>query len=88
MFLLRFIEKSNISKEQLENEFKIAEEVAPNYWISPQYTFYLSGVRVTIIKNKEIVWCYEVNGLCLQPVNKTALIETTIIRCFQGVIAL
>ena len=61
--IYRFIEKYNISKEQLESEFDIAKEVAPNYWISPQYTFYLSGVRVTIIKNKEIVWCYEVNGL-------------------------
>ena len=61
--IYRFIEKSNISKEQLENEFKIAEEVAPNYWISPQYTFLLSGVRVIIIKNQEIVWCYQVQGL-------------------------
>ena len=59
----KFISQNGISRIQLENEFKIAEEVAPNYWISPQYTFSLAGSSVSIIKNKDIVWCYEVNGL-------------------------
>lgn len=61
----RFIKANNLSKEGLLKEFSLAEQVAPNYWISPQYTFYLGVLSATIIKNDEIEQCYQftqING--------------------------
>ena len=34
-----------------------------NYWITPQYTFYIRNLEVIVIKNKDIVWCYPINWI-------------------------
>ena len=61
----RFIKAYNLSKEELIREFSLAEKVAPSFWISQQYTFFVKDVEVKIIKNAEIEQCYQftqING--------------------------
>lgn len=56
-----FMRQNRISKTQLQEEFKNAEKVISNYWISPQYTFYIRDLEVVVLKNQDIVWCYPIN---------------------------
>lgn len=53
-----FMAENGINAAVLENEFRLAEEVANCFWISPQYTFFVTTAQVKIINNKEIVWAY------------------------------
>ena len=57
--ILEYMSQNNIARLDLELEFAKAKEVVPNYWISPQYTFYLGALSATIIKNDEIEKCYQ-----------------------------
>lgn len=58
--ILKYMSKNNIARLDLELEFAKAKEVIPYYWISPQYTFYLGVLSATILKNEEIVKCYQI----------------------------
>ena len=57
--IFKYMAQKNIARLDLELEFAKAKEVVPNYWISPQYTFYLGALSATIIKNEEIEKCYQ-----------------------------
>ena len=63
--IFKYMAQKNIARLDLELEFAKAKEVVPNYWISPQYTFYLGALSATIIINDEIEQCYQftlING--------------------------
>ncbi|MBE5871010.1 MAG: hypothetical protein E7294_07120 [Lachnospiraceae bacterium] len=52
-----FTAKNHMSRYELEKEFMRAMEV-DNIWISPELTFFYTGMRFGILKNREIVWAY------------------------------
>ncbi|MBE5882572.1 MAG: hypothetical protein E7289_09785 [Lachnospiraceae bacterium] len=55
----KYINKYRVDEYQLNQEFLKAKEIAHNYWIGDNYTFYLMGKVPYMILNREIVLVYE-----------------------------
>ena len=56
--IAEFLINNNVSRPALEKEFARAEEIAQNYWLSPELTISCVGNKFVILRNKNLVWMY------------------------------
>lgn len=47
-----------ITEEMLEEDFRMATEFNASVWVGQEHTYIVNGLRVKIIKNRDIVWAY------------------------------
>lgn len=55
----QYLQKNpQITEEMLEEDFRMATNFMGNIWVGQGQTYIVKGLRVKIIKNRDIVWSY------------------------------
>lgn len=57
--LKKFISKNpGVTMEQIDMDFRAAQQVSKHIWVGEHYTIYMSGLYAYIIDNTKLVWAY------------------------------